>query len=407
MNTNQVGSDRRADRVAQTRDRRGLRSLPKKSFVYREILPEFSLWKKMWSNKSPCSFELELTSRCQNNCRHCYVNVHEADQKAISSELRLSEILDISDQAVSLGILWCLLSGGEPLLRPDFPEIYFQMIKRGLLVSVFTNAGLITDELVGLFKRFPPRRVEVSVYGESEKVYERVTRKPGSYAAFRRGLEKLINAGFKPVLKAMVMRSNAIELKQIKTFGREISGKLFRFDPILTLRSDNNLTRNREILAERLSAEEIVDIEENAPTVWNQIRKSCHPLGNFAFPEKNNFPLFLCGAGLKSFNIRASGIFNLCTSLNHPDFSYDLKNGSLSEAVKKFVPSVRETSVERKPLYAGCYNCSQANFCTICPGNMYLETGDLEGWSDYFCKIGKTRESRLVHLISNNTISIR
>ena len=54
-----------------------------------------------------------------------------------------------------MGALWCLLTGGEPLLREDFAEIYLGLKRLGLLVSVFTNACLVTPEHVELFQKVP------------------------------------------------------------------------------------------------------------------------------------------------------------------------------------------------------------------------------------------------------------
>ena len=65
----------------------------------------------------------------------------------------------------------------------------------GLLVSVFTNATLVTAEHAALFKKYPPRDIEVTVYGASQETYERVTRRAGSFSAFQRGLDRLLEAG--------------------------------------------------------------------------------------------------------------------------------------------------------------------------------------------------------------------
>ncbi|RPH49770.1 MAG: radical SAM protein, partial [Desulfobacteraceae bacterium] len=108
-------------------------------------LPHFALWKKIGEKRIPLSFELEVTARCNNNCRHCYINLPPGDETALRDELTLDEIGNIADQAVSLGALWCVITGGEPLLRKDFIELYRLLKSKGLLVSVFTNACLVTD----------------------------------------------------------------------------------------------------------------------------------------------------------------------------------------------------------------------------------------------------------------------
>jgi sulfatase maturation enzyme AslB (radical SAM superfamily) len=102
------------------------------SFAVNTPLPEFSLWNELEGKGIPVSFDLELTARCNNDCRHCYINLPAADRAARAGELTLDEIVAVADQAVELGALWCVLTGGEPLLRPDFSEIYLALKRAGL-----------------------------------------------------------------------------------------------------------------------------------------------------------------------------------------------------------------------------------------------------------------------------------
>jgi len=107
----------------------------------------------MREKRVPLTFELEVTARCNNDCRHCYINLPAGDRKARESELSVAEIVGIAEQAMALGAMWCLITGGEPLLRDDFSELYLALKRKGLLVSVFTNACLVTEEHVQLFRK--------------------------------------------------------------------------------------------------------------------------------------------------------------------------------------------------------------------------------------------------------------
>ena len=164
-------------------------------------------------------------------------------------------------EAADLGAVWCLLTGGEPLLREDFADVFLGLKRLGLLVSVFTNACLVTPEHVELFRQYPPRDVEVSVYGATAATYEAVTRRPGSYDAFVRGLELLLAGGVHVRLKAMALRSNGHELDEIARFCRAHTRDYYRFDPLLHLRFDGDPARNDEIRGERLTPAEIVAFE--------------------------------------------------------------------------------------------------------------------------------------------------
>lgn len=110
------------------------------------------IWEQAKEKRVLLSMVMDLTARCNNDCVHCYINRAAHDQKAMEKELSIDEIKSITAQAVDLGVLWILLSGGEPLLRPDFPEIYTHLKKQGIFVSVFTNASLVTDSHIRLFK---------------------------------------------------------------------------------------------------------------------------------------------------------------------------------------------------------------------------------------------------------------
>ena len=126
-------------------------------------IQQFPLWDKVKDKRLPLSFDLEVTARCNNDCRHCYINLPAGDRAARAKELSLAEISRIADEAVSLGVVWCLITGGEPLLRDDFCDLYLALKRRALLLSVFTNATLINEEHIQLFKRYPPRDIGVVV----------------------------------------------------------------------------------------------------------------------------------------------------------------------------------------------------------------------------------------------------
>jgi MoaA/NifB/PqqE/SkfB family radical SAM enzyme len=138
-------------------------------FVEAIDLPGFPLWKKLRSKRRVIGFSLEITARCNNNCRHCYINLPANDKKAKARELSLAGIKKIIDQAVDLGAMWCLINGGEPLLREDFFDIYLYLRQKGILISVFTNATLVSEKHIWLFKKYPPRDVEVTVYGVTKE----------------------------------------------------------------------------------------------------------------------------------------------------------------------------------------------------------------------------------------------
>jgi radical SAM protein with 4Fe4S-binding SPASM domain len=353
------------------------------------------LWEKVSKKRAPISFDLEITARCNNDCRHCYINLPAGDLEAKAREMTLVEILGIADQAVDLGVLWCLISGGEPLLREDFKEIYLGLKHKGLLVSVFTNALLVREEHADLFRAYPPRDIEVTVYGVTESTYERVSGRPGSFSAFKRGFDLLLRSGVKIRLKAMAMRSNIHEMPAIREFCERHTKDYFRYDPMLHGRFDGNERRNELIRAERLTPEEIVKIERADAGRFKAMERNCETLimPDFAHHECDH--LFHCGAGNGSFVVGYDGTFRLCSSLWAPETTYDLRKGNLREAYETVVPRVRNLRSRRKEFLDACRRCPIINLCLWCPAHSHLETGEMDVQVPYFCAVAHARAEAL------------
>ena len=233
--------------------------------------------------------------------------------------------------------------------------------------------------------------MEVTVYGVTLETYERVTRKPGSYNAFRRGLDLLLQNGIKVRLKAMAMRSNFHELPAIAAFCRQYTKDYFRFDPQLHLRFDGNHERDREIISERLSPEEIVSLEQADSERSSTLKKNCDQFIFAATAQRDCGHLFHCGAGNNSFTVSSEGYFRLCSSLWHPDCILDLKKNTLAEAWNKMVPRVRAVSSIDPDFLKHCRGCPIVNLCLWCPAHAHLEHGRLDAWSEYFCQVAHAR----------------
>jgi radical SAM protein with 4Fe4S-binding SPASM domain len=359
------------------------------------LVKDAPVWRKMREKRALFVFSFEMTARCNNNCRHCYVNLPASDSRALASELSLEEVDRISSEAVELGAVWCTLTGGEPLLSRDFEEIYLLLKRKGLLVSVFSNATLIDESHVRLFKKYPPREFEVTVYGVTEKTYETVTRRPGSFADFQRGLDLLLSAGVPVSLKAMALRSNLHEHQAIAEFCRARTRDYYRYDPMLHLRIDGDLMRNLDIVSERLTEKEIVQLERADPERREVLDRNC----DFFLPPGEVLGgcghLFHCDAGQASFELTHDGKFRLCPSLTAPETVFDLRRNSLKQAWTEFVPKVRAMTTESAEFLHQCRICGIRNLCFCCPAVAHLEKARLDAVVDYFCRVANARAKLL------------
>jgi radical SAM protein with 4Fe4S-binding SPASM domain len=358
-------------------------------------IQQFPLWDKLMAKRAPISFDIEITARCNMNCAHCYINLPAADQEAQSRELTVAEIMTIASEAAGMGAMWCLITGGEPLLREDFSEIYMGLKRLGLLVAVFTNATLVNEEHIALFKKYPPRDIEITVYGVTKETYGAVTRRPESFEKFINGLNALVKNDVRVRLKAMVIQANLHEQQAIADFCRSRTKDYYRFDPQLHLRFDGNQKRNEEIRVQRLTPEQIVSLENSDDQRINAMRKECDTLINEEFTHYGCDHLFHCGAGNGSFTISHDGRFRLCSSLWADGTTYDLRKGTLADAWENLVPRVRDLRSKRKEFLESCRKCALVNLCLWCPAHAHLETGMLDGSTPYFCKVAHRRAENI------------
>lgn len=143
----------------------------------------------------PLSGTFELTPLCNMSCRMCYVRMSREQQEAAHPLVRRDAWLDLARQAKEQGLLYLLLTGGEPLLHPDFREILTALHRMGLLVSVNTNGTLIDEEVVQWLRQAPPVRMNVTLYGASDETYDRLCRNPQGFTQATRAIRLLRDAG--------------------------------------------------------------------------------------------------------------------------------------------------------------------------------------------------------------------
>lgn len=340
---------------------------------------EFSeyLHRQVGNQHIPISGSLEVTMRCNLRCQHCYIPGERRASRG-ERELNLAEIKHILDEVTDAGCLWLLLTGGEPLLRRDFLEIYAYVRRKGIILTLFTNGTLITPRIADYLSDWRPFNIEITLYGATQETYEKVTGIPGSYTHCRRGIDLLLERKLPLSLKTVVMTLNQHELDQMKSLAASLGVK-FRFDPIINAALDGS---PRPAFL-RLTPEEIVAVEKADPNRagrWpEQFRK------NQMIPISDR-RMYLCGAGKQGFHIDASGRLCLCLSARQP--SYNLRNGSFYEGWEKFIPQVTDR------LYSDnfqCLGCDLRLLCAQCPAEAELELGDAEKRVEFICQVTKLR----------------
>lgn len=332
------------------------------------------------AQRIPLSGSLALTNRCNLACAHCYAR-GEGD---LAGELDTARWLEILDELKDAGCLYLLLTGGEPLLRRDFAEIYAHAKRSGFLVTVFTNGTLIEDRVIELFASLPPYRIEISLYGASAGVNDRITGVPGSFDRARRGIESLLARGFPLGLKSVLMTLNDGEFPALEELARGLGVK-FRFDAaIFPAWGGEGRPTDLRVPAERAVALEMADPGRR--------REWLDFLAAFRGAD-NGAGLYNCGSGVNTFHVEPDGWLYPCLMVRGA--RHDLTAGGFRRGWEQAFREFR--GVAPAPAMP-CSGCGRKLLCGYCPGFFALENGSESVPSAYICAIGNGRYDALNNL---------
>jgi radical SAM protein with 4Fe4S-binding SPASM domain len=344
-----------------------------------EFIREFN--RRSAELRIPISGSLDLTYCCNLRCIHCYLGETSLRQRSPRHEMNTRQILSVIDEIADAGCLFLLLTGGEPLLREDFPEVYRHAKQRGLVTTVFTNGTLMSDRVLDLFEDFPPRMLEISLYGATAPTYEAITGVPGSYEKCLTGVRRLLERNITVRLKTILMTINRDEFFDIENVAKRF-GVAFRFDAALFPCLDGNISP----LNLRVSPQEAVEKEfsdQDRAEKWRRYaEKSRGPLPNE--------DLYNCGAGRTGFHIDPYGNLQPCLMAN--DIAYDLSKGSFLTGWDDVVGRVRE---KKAGAASACNRCEKRPLCGFCPPFAKLENGAEDRCSEYLCSLGHHRFMQL------------
>ncbi|MBN2119701.1 MAG: radical SAM protein [Candidatus Omnitrophica bacterium] len=331
---------------------------------------------KVKKDRTPICGTIELTFRCNMGCVHCYC-LHDIKEK----ELSFKEISRLLDEIAASGCLWLLITGGEPLLRKDFLDIYGYAKNKGMIITLFTNATLVTDYIADYLREYPPFRIEVSIYGASKETHEKITGVPGSFKECLKGIDILRERKLPLSLKTMVMNLNFDEVRSMEKFAQDL-GLSFRLDTGINPRLDGC----KEPCKFRVLPSQVVELDFASYKRAQELRQFCEQFWGGTGSDN----LYICGAGVNSFNIDPYGYLTVCEMSRAQSFSL-LKN-SFKEVWYDRVPEVlsRKCSSDYR-----CNSCELISLCGQCPGWGQLENSDPQKPVEYLCKVAHLRAEAL------------
>ena len=337
------------------------------------------LYRKAAAAGVPLSGTFELTPVCNMDCKMCYVRMSPQDQEAIAPLAEVNRWLALAQEAKDAGMLYLLLTGGEPFSHPQFRHIMEGLHRMGFLITINSNGTLIDEAVVQWLKNCPPIRINISLYGASDETYGRLCGNSAGFTQTMKAISLLQDAGIQVKLSCSLTPHNAADLPAIAHYANENSLPLqvatYMFPPV---RKDSSMTGQNHrfspedaayymayadyltLGAERFAAQKMPVPEQP---------EDCARLGDG----------IRCRAGKCSFWVTWQGALLPCGMFcqdNAPNV-FEIPFAAAWEQVKQ------ETAAIRLP--PECATCSAKDSCHACAAMVVTESGSYHQVPRYRC----------------------
>lgn len=349
------------------------------------------LFNKAGMKGIPLSGTFELTARCNLDCKMCYIHKRANDIKIKNREKTTQEWLDLAKECADAGMLMLLLTGGEPTVRPDFKEIYTGCRKLGLLVSINSNATLMTDDIIDFLAKDPPARVNITLYGASRETYGALCGDPSAYDRAVRTILKLKEKGVLVKLNYSVTQYNKEDATEVYQFAKDnnlvIQTATYMFPPIRAMENGNCTTERMTPMESSMEQLKYDKFRFDMPTLCKRWEDECNGIKVFdPDNECQELPTerIKCRAGHTTFWVTWDWKLRPCGMMTVP--SVDIEEGH-------FIDAWNEIKCKRENIMipAKCTSCKLKNMCDQCPALCYAETGSFTQVPTYMCERTQAR----------------
>ena len=347
-----------------------------------------SLCRKCAALGIPVSGIFELTPRCNLKCRMCYVRLTPEQMAPLGQERSAEQWIELARQARDSGMVFLLLTGGEPTLRSDFCKLYEALAQMGLSISINTNGTLITPKLRQLWHRLPPAQINITLYGTAREDYEALCGNPDAFDAVVDALDWLQSEGILVHLNTTIVPTNHDRWEQLEAFaknrGLELRMTTYCFPP----------TRRDRSCFQRLEPEDAGALlvkdtlyREGPEGIFRKARDLDTPLPKGC--ELDNGEPMQCLAGRSQFWVTWQGNMELCAMLTDP-VTLPFRDGfeAAWEELKERCRSIR--------LCPDCVDCPDRKSCMNCAAVTFSETGDFAGKPEYMCRLNRAYRKALL-----------
>lgn len=359
---------------------------------------EAMLFRKAEAELIPIYGIIEVSPLCNMNCDMCFVRLSHEEMESQGRLRTAEEWLQIAEQMKKAGVLFLLLTGGEPLLYPGFKELYLGLRKLGMILTINTNGAVLDEEWADFFAKYKPRRINITLYGADDHAYQQLCHYPGGFEKTMNAIRMLKERDVDVKLNYSLTRVNAKDLEKFIQITKELnvpSGinpymipavrerkKSFdwssRLDPAKAAYCSHWIhSQSKSDHSDFVNeCKEKLEIIEKTKQYYKDHQEEI-------VPQRSS-----CLAGRCSFMLNWQVKMRPCVILTFPEV--DVFENGFDHAWQTMVKGMEELKMNVK-----CTSCPKRSICDNCPAAAYYETGSVNGVSEYLCDFAEEKEKLL------------
>jgi len=167
------------------------------------------------SRSEPFIVSWNLTRLCNLDCGHCYLDAAQR-RSEVTDELGTGEALDVLGQLAELAPgAMLVLTGGEPLMRKDLPELVRRSAQLGLMPVIGSNGIMLSGKRAAGLRALGAAGVGISLDSATAGFHDRLRGLPGAWKGARQGMQAAREAGLALLVQTTLFEENRHELAAI------------------------------------------------------------------------------------------------------------------------------------------------------------------------------------------------
>lgn len=352
-----------------------------------DYLDDVTTWERQLVEKAtlqhiPIYGIFELTPLCNLNCRMCFVRLTPEEMQRQGRLRTYDEWMSLAEQMKTAGTLFVLLTGGEPLLHPDFEKIYLALQEMGMILTINTNGTLIDEKWAEFFAANKPRRINITLYGSDRDTYQNLCGNADAFDKTVNAIRMLTKRGVSVKVNGSLTPANCHQKEAIASIAQSL-GAACKVDTYMYpgVRERSRPFDQQSRLTPQEAAKHRVELMEltMAPEEFEQTAMQMLYIATHTPPGEAVPGSVRCRAGRSSFTINWQGEMRPCVMMSNlgvPVFELGFE-----KSWAQVTDQICHVTLSSK-----CSACTLRGVCNTCAACAILEQGSFDAVPEYMCR---------------------